>query len=146
MKLKKKALAVMLGAMAFMMVASGCGKAKIGYLDGERVMKEAPQVAAIVTEGNSKLADSRKEIEADLAQKKSSQSESDYQKSQMEAQTKLMAVQQQYSAQMKQKVDAAVAEIVKDKKLDVVVDSEETSKTVIQGGDDITDEVIKKLQ
>ena len=146
MKLKKKALAVMLGAMAFMMVASGCGKAKIGYVDGERIMKEAPQITAIVEEGNTKLAESRKEIEADLAQKKTSLSDSDYQKAQMEAQSKLMATQQQYSTQMKQKVDAAVADVVKAQKLDVVVDSEKSSKLVNEGGYDATDEVIKKLQ
>ena len=73
-------------------------------------MKEAPQITAIVEEGNTKLAESRKEIEADLAQKKTSLSDSDYQKAQMEAQSKLMATQQQYSTQMKQKVDAAVAD------------------------------------
>ena len=64
----------------------------------------------------------------------------------MEAQSKLMATQQQYSTQMKQKVDAAVADVVKAQKLDVVVDSEKSSKLVIEGGYDATDEVIKKLQ
>ncbi len=146
MKLKKKALAAMLAAVAIMTLASGCGKAKIGYLDGERVMKEAPQISAIVDEGNSKLSDSRKEIEAELAKDKTTMSESDYQKAQAEAQSKLMATQQQYSTQMKQKVDTAVEAVVKAKGLDVVLDNEQSGKTVIQGGQDITDEVIQKLQ
>ena len=42
--------------------------------------------------------------------------------------------------------NAAIEDIAKTKKLDAVVDSEESAKLVVSGGVDITDEVIQKLQ
>ena len=55
MKLRKKSTALLMAAFASMMLMSGCGQAKIGYIDGERVTKEAPQIASLVEEGNQKL-------------------------------------------------------------------------------------------
>ena len=57
-----------------------------------------------------------------------------------------MALNQQYQSQLKAKVDAAIEDIAKNKKLDAVVDSEESAKLVVSGGVDITDEVLQKLQ
>ena len=57
-----------------------------------------------------------------------------------------MALNQQYQSQLKAKVDAAIDEIAKNKKLDAVVDSEPSTKLVVSGGVDITDEVIQKLK
>ena len=65
---------------------------------------------------------------------------------QMDAQRKMAGLNQVYSVQLEQKMDAAVQEIVKDKKLDVVMDSSKKYPTVISGGTDLTDEVIQKLQ
>ena len=145
LKLKSKRLLLLVMAFVMMFVISGCGKATIGYFDGERIMKESPQIQTIMTEGNSKLADLQKEA-VELEQKKSSMSAEDFQKAQTDQQTKLMAIRQQYSSDIKQKVDAVVAEISKNKKLDSVVDNEGSQKVVIQGGVDITDEIIQKLQ
>jgi outer membrane protein len=68
------------------------------------------------------------------------------QKLQQEAQRKAMGINQQYMTQVQQKMDVALAEIAKEKKLDVVVDNEGLQKTVLLGGIDVTDEVIQKLQ
>lgn len=145
MILKKRVIFLLLGIFAVMLFVSGCGKANIGYFDGERIMKESPQLQSLVAEGNGKLADLQKQA-ADLSQKKDTMSEDDFKKAQTEQQTQISAVRQQYSAELKQKVDVAVEEISKNKKLDSVVDNEGDQKVVIQGGTDITDEVIQKLQ
>ena len=48
--------------------------------------------------------------------------------------------------QLKQKLDAALADVAKEKKLDVVVDNQAQQKVVIEGGIDVTDDAINKLQ
>ncbi len=145
LRLKSKKLLLLAMAFVMMFVVSGCGKANIGYFDGERIMKESPQIQTLMTEGNAKLADLQKAA-VELEQKKGSMSAEDFQKAQQEQQTQLMAIRQQYSSEIKQKVDAVVAEISKNKKLDSVVDNEGGQKVVVQGGIDITDELIQKLQ
>jgi len=124
---------------------SGCGQARIGYIDGEKVMEDAPQIKAILTEAEQKLSEAQKEVEADLA-KTDGADEEEVQKKQLEAQRKLMGINQQYSAQLKQKLDSTLAQVAAEKKLDVVLESVEMQKSVIQGGTDVTDDVIKKLQ
>ena len=48
--------------------------------------------------------------------------------------------------QLQQKRNAAVADVVKDKDLDVVMESSKMEPLVMKGGVDITDEVLQKLQ
>ena len=64
----------------------------------------------------------------------------------MDAQRKMAGLNQVYSVQLEQKMNVAIQEIVKDKKLDVVMDSSKKYPTVISGGTDLTDDVIQKLQ
>jgi len=146
MKLTKKSRALLLIGVAAMLVMSGCGKAKIGYIDGDRIMKEAPQIQSLVEEGNAKLAEAEQKAEAELQKDQASMSAEEFQKAQQQQQQKMVGIQQQYATQLKQKVDAAVQTAVKDKKLDVVVDNEANSKIVITGGIDVTDDVVKNLQ
>ena len=58
----------------------------------------------------------------------------------------MQAVSQQYSSEMRQKVENALADISKAKKLDVVLDSDKNDRTVLHGGTDVTDDLIQKLQ
>ena len=147
MNLKKKSLAVLFSALTVMMLASGCGKAKLGYVDQSRLQKESPQIEAVMKEWDGKMADLQKEAADSLSQDKlKSMSEDDAKKAQQQMQMKAMALNQQYQSQLKAKVDAAIEDIAKTKKLDAVVDSEESAKLVVSGGVDITDEVIQKLQ
>ena len=44
MKLRKKSVGLLAAAFAATMLMSGCGQVKIGYIEGSRVMQEAPQV------------------------------------------------------------------------------------------------------
>jgi len=129
-----------------MLVMSGCGKAKIGYIDGDRIMKEAPQIQSLVEEGNAKIQQAQEDAEKDLAEKKGTMSDEDFQKAQADARRKVAGLNQSYSVQLKQKLDAALADIAKEKKLDAVVDNQAQQKVVIEGGIDVTDDAINKLQ
>ena len=137
-----------LTAMLIMMaLVSGCGEVSIGYLDGDKLM-DAPQIKTIRDEGENKLKEMETQIAVELEalESKADASDEDKQKAQVEAQRKLMGIQQAYSSQIKQKLDAALADVVKAKNIDVVVDSSEDRKIIYQGGIDLTDEVIQKLQ
>ena len=146
MKITKKSRALLLLGVAAMFVMSGCGKAKIGYIDGDRIMKEAPQIQSLVEEGNAKIQQAQEDAEKDLAEKKGTMSDEDFQKAQADARRKVAGLNQSYSVQLKQKLDAALADIAKEKKLDAVVDNQAQQKVVIEGGIDVTDDAINKLQ
>ena len=146
MKLTKKSRALLVLGVAAMLVMSGCGKAKIGYIDGDRIMKEAPQIQSLVEEGNAKIQQAQEDAEKDLAEKKGTMSDEDYQQAQADARRKVAGLNQSYSVQLKQKLDAALADVAKEKKLDVVVDNQAQQKVVIEGGIDVTDDAINKLQ
>jgi len=145
MKLSKKAAVLMTAALFSAAMMSGCGKTNIGYIDGARVMKEAPQITAIVDEGNQKMTQTQQEAEQKLKDNPD-MSQEDAQKLQMDTQRKLQGLNQSYTIQVKQKLDTVLADIAKEKKLDAVIDSEKENKTAIMGATDVTDDVIQKLQ
>lgn len=145
MKLRKKSLGLLAAAFAATLLMSGCGQAKIGYIDGSRVMQEAPQVKSLMDEGNQKINEAREEAEKSL-QDNPNMSQEDAQKVQQEAQRKMMSLNQSYQMQLQQKVNGALQDIAKQKKLDAVIDSEKSQPTAIYGCTDVTDDVIAKLQ
>ena len=145
MKLSKKAVVLLASALFSVALMSGCGKTQIGYIDGCRVMEESPQIKAIVDEGNQKMAETQQEAEQKLKDNPD-MSQEDAQKLQGDTQRKLQGLNQSYTIQIKQKIDAVLADIAKQKKLDAVIDSEEKNKTAIMGATDVTDAVIEKLQ
>ncbi|HBT79224.1 MAG: OmpH family outer membrane protein [Selenomonas sp.] len=145
MKLSKKAVVLLASALFSVALMSGCGKTQIGYIDGSRVMEESPQIKAIVEEGNQKMAETQQEAEQKLKDNPD-MSQEDAQKLQVDTQRKLQGLNQSYTIQIKQKIDAVLADIAKQKKLDAVIDSEEKNKTAIMGATDVTDAVIEKLQ
>ncbi|MDD7055404.1 MAG: OmpH family outer membrane protein [Selenomonadaceae bacterium] len=145
MKLSKKAVVLLASALFSVALMSGCGKTQIGYIDGSRVMEESPQIKAIVEEGNQKMTETQQEAEQKLKDNPD-MSQEDAQKLQVDTQRKLQGLNQSYTIQIKQKIDAVLADIAKQKKLDAVIDSEEKNKTAIMGATDVTDAVIEKLQ
>ena len=145
MKLTKKSRLLIAAAFAASLVMTGCGKTQIGYIDGSRGMEESPQIKAIVEEGNQKMAETQQEAEQKLKDNPD-MSQEDAQKLQVDTQRKLQGLNQSYTIQIKQKIDAVLADIAKQKKLDAVIDSEEKNKTAIMGATDVTDAVIEKLQ
>lgn len=145
MKLRKKSLGLLAAAFAATLLMSGCGQAKIGYIDGSRVMQEAPQVKSLVDEGNQKINEARGEAEKSL-QENPDMSQEDAQKAQQDAQRKMASLNQSYQMQLQQKINGALQDIAKEKKLDAVIDSEKSQPTAIYGCTDVTDDVIAKLQ
>ena len=145
MKLRKKTVGLLAAAFAATMLMSGCGQVKIGYIEGSRVMQEAPQVKSLVEEGNQKINEAREEAQKSL-QDNPDMSQEDAQKAQVEAQRKMASLNQSYQMQLQQKVSAALQDIAKEKKLDAIVDNQQMQKTVVEGGIDVTDEAIQKLQ
>ncbi len=146
MKFTKKSTALLACAFAATLVMSGCGKTQIGYIDGDRIMKEAPQITSLVEEGNQKITEAQDEATKDLNEKKGTMSDEDFQKAQQDAQRKIAGINQSYSIQLKQKLDQALADVAKEKKLDAIVDNQQMQKVVVEGGIDVTDEAIQKLQ
>ena len=135
---------LLLATLVAAMLVSGCGGVSIGYLDSEKLM-DAPQIKTIREEGENKLQEAEMQMIEEITAKQDA-SDEEKQKVQAEAQRKLMGIQQAYSSQIKQKLDAALVDIVKAKNIDVVVDSSEDQKVIYEGGIDLTDEVLKKLQ
>ena len=125
--------------------AAGCGQVHIGTLDRARVQEEAPGIKAVVTEANTKLMEAQMEAQEKF-KANPNMTQEEAQQLQMETQRKLAGLNQMYSIQLEQKLNVAVEDIVKEKKLDIVMDSSKTYPSVITGGVDITDEVIGKLQ
>lgn len=106
MKLRKKTVGLLAAAFAATMLMSGCGQVKIGYIEGSRVMQEAPQVKSLVEEGNQKINEAREEAQKSL-QDNPDMSQEDAQKAQADAQRKMASLNQSYQMQLQQKVSAA---------------------------------------
>ena len=147
MKNKKRITAALMSVLCAAALFAGCGKVNVGYVDQNRIQNEAPQIKASIEEMQGKMTEVQKEAEQKLQEASSSgASDEDMQKLQQQMQMKAAGVQQQYAIQIKAKVDAAMDDIVKEKKLDTVVNSNGKDGVVVSGGVDITEDVIQKLQ
>ena len=147
MKNKKSITATLMSVLCAAALFAGCGKVNVGYVDQNRIQNEAPQIKASIEEMQGKMTEVQKEAEQKLQEASSSgASDEDMQKLQQQMQMKAAGVQQQYAIQIKAKVDAAMDDIVKAKKLDTVVNSNGKDGVVVSGGVDITEDVIQKLQ
>lgn len=147
MKNKKRIIAALMSVLCAAALFAGCGKVNVGYVDQNRIQNEAPQIKASIEEMQGKMTEVQKEAEQKLQEASSSgASDEDMQKLQQQMQMKAAGVQQQYAIQIKAKVDAAMDDIVKAKKLDTVVNSNGKDGVVVSGGVDITEDVIQKLQ
>ena len=147
MNTKKRIIAVIMSVLCMAALLAGCGKVNVGYIDQARIQNEAPQIKSSVEEMQSKLQETQDDANKQLQEAQANgTSEEDMQKLQQQLQMKAVGVQQQYSTQMKAKLDAALDDVVKAKKLDTVVSSNGKDGVVISGGTDITDDVIQKLQ
>ena len=147
MKNKKRIIAAVMSVLCAAALFAGCGKVNVGYVDQSRIQNEAPQIKSSMDEMQSKMAEVQQEAEQKFQEAGASgASEEDMQKLQQQMQMKAAGVQQQYAIQIKAKVDAAMDDIVKAKKLDTVVNSNGKDGVVVSGGVDITEDVIQKLQ
>ena len=79
-------------------------------------------------------------------QKLQQEASTEAQKIQQEASMQMQGIRTQYQMQMRQKLDKAVDEIARAKKLDVILDNSSMQKSVLYGGVDITEDVLEKLK
>ena len=148
---KKIKIAALLVASFFV---TGCGSnINIGYVDYNKVMSESPQIKTILEEGQKKTAELQTESSAILnnysdysPEEIQEQLTEDERKQLGDIQRRFIGIQQAYSTQVQHKIDEAFSAIAQEKNIDVVVDSTEARPVILQGGIDLTDEVIKKLQ
>ena len=139
MKQNKKRMTMLAGLFAAMMLAAGCGKAQIGYVDPARIEKEAPAIMNIDAEMKTKMEEVQKQAEDELKEKQAKKAPvEELQKTQQQAMGKMQQMSSIYDQQKTVKVQTAVGEISRKKKLE--------QKLVYLGGTDITDDVIQALQ
>ena len=142
MNVAKKLAAVALVASS--LIISGCGQGQIGAVDVSKVMTEAPRVKKLMEEAQTKITEEQNKLEQANAGKELTDEEA--LKVQMDFQRKLDSINQAYAAQIKSRMDVVIEEISREKNLDVVINNSSEQKILFQGGIDVTQDVINKMQ
>ena len=142
MNVVKKLAAVALVASS--LIISGCGEGQIGSVDVSKVMTEAPRVKKLMEEAQTKVTEEQNKFEQANAGKELTEEEAF--KVQMDFQRKLDSINQAYAAQIKSRMDVVIEEISREKNLDVVINNSSEQKILFQGGIDVTQDVINKMQ
>lgn len=120
-------------------VLSGCGgEDKVGYVDMQRVQKEAP----VMQQYQQKVEEKNKSLDQELEQAQQTMSAEDFQKKQQQAQQEQQIFQASMERQFMSDVQGKLGDIAKEKEVGIIVYKE----AVHNGGIDVTDELIAKLQ
>ena len=143
----KRTLAAVIASVCLAGMISGCGRSKtqLGYINPERVMKEAPQITAIMDEGNARLKEGQQKF-MELEQNRAQLGEEEYARQGQALQQEMSGINREYTEKVRTTLDGVLAEISKAKKLDAVVVNDAQARLIMWGGVDITDEVIGKLK
>lgn len=137
MKTLRYLLAISMVIMA--VVVSGCGQNKnVGVIDVEKVVTESPKIKVM----NEELMAKHKEIEEKLNTDKTTLSEADFNNAKQAADTEFTALRKDLSGKMETEIKTNLEKIAKEKNLSVIIKKNVT----VQGGVDVTDEIIAKLQ
>ena len=134
----KKGLLVGMALMGTLLVA-GCGsEPQFGVLDGQRVMAESPKIQAIQQELQTKGEAMQEQLRKDQR----SMSAAQFAKKQKETMQEFMVIKKGLETQLEATMETATSEVAAEKKLNLIL----YKQGVAQGGIDVTDDVIKKLQ
>ncbi|MBP9538091.1 MAG: OmpH family outer membrane protein [Negativicutes bacterium] len=137
MKTLRYLVAISMVIMA--VVVSGCGQNKnVGVIDVEKVVTESPKIKVM----NEELMAKHKEIEEKLNTDKTTLSEADFNNAKQAADTEFTALRKDLSGKMETEIKTNLEKIAKEKNLSVIIKKNVT----VQGGVDVTDEMIAKLQ
>ena len=137
MKTLRYLVAISMVIMA--VVVSGCGQNKnVGVIDVEKVVTESPKIKVM----NEELMAKHKEIEEKLNTDKTTLSEADFNNAKQAAETEFTALRKDLSGKMETEIKTNLEKIAKEKNLSVIIKKNVT----VQGGVDVTDEMIAKLQ
>lgn len=137
MKTLRYLVAISMVIMA--VVVSGCGQNKnVGVIDVEKVVTESPKIKVM----NEELMAKHKEIEEKLNADKTTLSEADFNNAKQAADAEFTALRKDLSGKMETEIKTNLEKIAKEKNLSVIIKKNVT----VQGGVDVTDEMIAKLQ
>ena len=139
MRNNKRLLVFVVSAVMMTFLLAGCSSNQaVGILDVNKVMNEAPKVKQYQEQLNVK----GKELSDTIEKDKASISAEEFQKRQEAAYGEFLKTKQDLEGQIDSSIKQALDQVVKEKKLNVVL----YKNSVAQGGTDITDDVIKKMQ
>ena len=135
---RKLALLFLLVFTAALLGGCNSSNGNIGVIDVNKVMTDSPKVKQFQDQLNAK----GKELSDQLEKDKAALSPADFQKKQETLYADFMKMKQDMEGQIDSSIKETLDGIAKDKKLSVIL----YKNGVAQGGTDVTDDVIKKLQ
>jgi len=131
-------LVIMVAAAALLGGCSGAGQTAVGVLDVNKVMSDSPKVKQFQDQLNTR----GKELSDQLEKDKASISAEEYQKRQEAAYAEFLKTKQDLEGQIDSTIKQALEQVAQEKKMGVVL----YKNGVAQGGTDITEDVLKKMQ
>ena len=137
--MNKKLALVMAIIMGLSLLVAGCsGKtATVGVVDLEKVMKESPKVKTL----QEQLTTKGKAIQDELDNDQKSMSKEDFDKKQQAKYGEFMQLRQDLESQVEDSMKQSMEEVAKEKSLGAIL----YKQGVAQGGVDVTDDVLKKM-
>ena len=118
-------------------IASAAGSSNVGVVDYRQIMGQHPQLQDADKQMEQAVTDARKEYE----EKSAGMSEQEQQEYYQQTQQRLQQKQQELLEPIEKSVEDTIKNVADAKGLSVVLDK----STVVYGGQDITQDVIKKL-
>ena len=131
-------LVVLVASVALIGGCAGTGNNAIGILNVEKVMTESAKVKQLQDQLNSR----GKELSDQLEKDKPNISAEEYQKRQEAAYGEFLRTKQDLESQIDNAIKQALEQVSKEKNLGIVL----YKNGVAQGGIDITEDVLKKMQ
>lgn len=133
--MNKRIKSLVLGAslVASMAILGGCGSNNVGYVDSVKVANSTEKGIEITKEINAKKA----ELDAKIAAADEASKQNVFNQANQELNAFANAKAQEYRQYQEQKIN----ELVKEKKLDVIIEK----GAVVGGGSDVTDDLITKM-
>lgn len=137
--MNKKLALIMAIIMGLSLLVAGCsGKtATVGVVDLEKVMKESPKVKTL----QEQLTTKGKAIQDELDNDQKSMSKEDFDKKQQAKYGEFMQLRQDLESQVEAAMKQSMEEVAKEKSLGAIL----YKQGVAQGGVDVTDDVLKKM-
>ena len=137
--MNKKLALIMAIIMGLSLLVAGCsGKtATVGVVDLEKVMKESPKVKTL----QEQLTTKGKAIQDELDNDQKSMSKEDFDKKQQAKYGEFMQLRQDLESQVEASMKQSMEEVAKEKNLGAIL----YKQGVAQGGVDVTDDVLKKM-
>lgn len=138
MKRGMKQLVLALSLVTATGLIAGCGSSeKAGYVDSLKIRQESAKVQDL----EGKIAQRQQAIQARLQKAQQEKSPEEYGMEVQKARQEMSAFSSAMSTEYRNAVEAATAQVAKEKKLTVVLDQ----GAMVQGGEDITDAVLDKM-